>query len=434
MKSRVFSVLSLLFISTVAIAAQFFILKIIGSWSGDSIAVWALFEALVAVVMAVGIWGGDYSVINRFNKNSAPINLLAYVFVLICSGAFVAAVLGLAAVGFSDNFAIHGYRLALLIASAIFCAIACCVSIWVRAAQKFFVAALLERAHIFGATLLCALCIAIGQGTEKLVELIFFASAASFLCAVVYFLVSSRSHWRKMGAGLWSSVQAIGIEKGALQITLTNVAILVYERADQFLILAFLGPAELAVYFVCYKISFAVRFVTKAVNQVFYTYIARANRNNKEENDLIGENFRINAMAAFFFAVCAMLFSERILEFLGSKYENGAFVLGVLCLSLYLSVPNQIIFNLINSRSGGSFYLRNAISTMAIQLFLIVSLITALGVSAVLIARISAVIFGNINAFFFAKRMGISYSIPKSYYLLGIVLVLILVVKNNAIY
>lgn len=431
------NITALLLVTALSILCQFGFLKVLTSSPGEGVAGWAVYEIFLSFISATCLWGGEFSLINRISKDrSKAAGVLSAYQVLLF---FIALFFSLPVLWFMQGI-IESWNAAndffLFYSAALFSASGMCLSLYLRSDRRFFASSLLEKLPVFIFTVL-VLLYWVG-GWEIDVASLVLVSSVPVVIVVLYFILvlAVRGKDIVLREELRSSV----MHKGSAEITATNIVIFVYERIDQILVAMFFGPSMLAVYFVCYKMSFFVRFLSKATNQVFYVYLSKAVSKvsiggvnaelNSTESAYISLNLKINCIVAFLFCLVMVSWSKFLLGIFGGSFAEHYLILDFLCIALFISTVNQVFFNVINAKSGGRYYFKNALIVTSVQVFLMFVLFDVLGFYGVVLARVCAVLVGNLNAQLYLKDMGTSYKVPKYYYAMLLILISVLVFKE----
>lgn len=237
MRRKLFSgIFSILFISGLAILAQFFAIKILTERSVHDVALWAIFEALTAFLMAIGVWGGESSVINRCSGGRDTLSgALAHSFILI----FAALILGLPVIWVISYYAkIGAAQIIVIYIAAIFASLCFVISIHLRATQRFALSSIIERLNIFGFFILILSVTYMGYSFGVDVLIVCSSMLALFLASCLFFI---RVDFDLLGGKLFKLVRQVLTQDKAAHFSLTNFIIFLYERLDQFIILALLA-------------------------------------------------------------------------------------------------------------------------------------------------------------------------------------------------
>ncbi len=415
------SVSGLLLVSGGGVFAQFILIKLLSEQvESNLVYVLASLEICAAMSVCISVVGGEFSFLNFFFKKDSlqeRLNILSgylfltlAVFFLICTPILIFCVFlfwgGWEVLGV---FLLYGMVSVFLLV----------VSLFFRAQSKFFLSGALEKLPVFVLLFFFVVCNFFAFGIDFYnVVLLSSLACLTLVCFLLAFLFFRSSYRGAVGRGEYiaeciNSTLPMFRDRSARKVSATNVLVFLYERGDQVLIGLMLGPVAMAAYYVCYKVSFFVRFFAKMVNRIFYTYISKkVNSSAGCEKEPVGVsrlirfNLDANSLVSFLFSLAVFVFSERILGYLNINDGEYVLVLKVLALSLYLSSLNQVYFNYINASSSGDLYFSNAVQVTLAQFVLFFCLVPFFGVLGVALAKLLSVLWGMVNSFRYMRRIG----------------------------
>lgn len=432
---------SLLLINLAAMALQFLALKMLAEIDVSGVVIWSAFEFLLGMLLAIGFIGGEHHLINQSSAllgNDSRKNLAAtcLLFAAVGMALFVLAWLGMC---IFSGLKLRPYFEAAF--AALLAGLAFINGVYVRAQSRFLVGALLERGPILFSSILIIAYTALWRG-EPIGRLaswcIFFGAVASLVCSLIVVWRDWTFFFER--GSLFADAVGIIKSRRARNFSLTNVVVFAYERLDQAIILWLFGAKALAVYFICFRVSFAGRFLSKAINQVYYVLVAKAFSNNsrgsegKNAHELASIGFKVNSSCAFVLCALGMVFEKQVLGFFFSRQPDTSGILPLLLLSIFLSVKNQAAFSLINARGLSNYYLSNSLIVIGVQAFSIGLMAMPFGVHGVAIARVLAVIVGNVNADRYLASIGESLRSDIWYRVMVSVLCILVIRSMVSIY
>lgn len=277
-----------------------------------------------------------------------------------------------------------------------------------RANKCYLQASLLEKTHWWG--LGCA-AILFGLTSEafsvSVFELFFYVSLAvtAVLTGTVLRVVTS---FELNLQDIFRCIRQVLRGPSTFFLSLNGIVVALYERLDQIILSKMLGAEALAIYFICFKLSFVVRFMTKSINQFFLPLLARTNAQTGQVSavSMINKNIKIGSRLALPVVMLSILCSSLFLEQFGVEDPSATLTAQILVISGFFSIANLVVFGFFGAHQGGDLVLSNGVMSLIGQLVLLVLLIPSLNLFAPAIARIGAVSIGNINAHRYAKKKG----------------------------
>lgn len=425
-------VFSLLLVNSMAMILQLYALRLLARSEVNGVVMWSAYEFLSGALLAVSFIGGEHYLINQTNKleeADARRNLLATAALFFIGGI---AALGAISFGAYALMEIDPKGYTEVAAAALLAGLCFIFGVYLRAHSKFLIGALLERGPaIFASVLIIGFALLVDRNEFGKFTSTLILAAATIALAVAFF--AGREAWSELlpvGAVI-KNIRNIARSSGARHFSATNIIVFVYERLDQAIILWLFGVKALAVYFICFRISFAGRFLSKAINQVYYVLVAKSlfsgsrTGGQKSAIDTASRGFAVNATCSFVLCAIGMIFEDQLLALFFDGGQGSSGLLSLLLLSVFFSVKNQAAFSLINAGGWGRYYLSNALIVVGVQISVITILAIPLGVLGVAVARVLAVVVGNMNAERYLKKINGSLYIGVWYWAMAGVLCLL---------
>ena len=112
-------------------------------------------------------------------------------------------------------------------------------------------------------------------------------------------------------------------------------------RADSFIIVAFLGAEQIAVYEIARKIPESIESMYDAFRKVYFPYISDLFAKNRTDlaSEMLNHSLRLITFAGVLGTLIAFFFGNEIITLLFSgKYQDSALLFGFLMMLLTLNV------------------------------------------------------------------------------------------------
>jgi len=391
-------------ISASAVFIQLLLIAYLARVDTTLVGLLGVVELSIAWLLAVLYFGGEQYYLNVKNKkgvNKLSITGFHFFYSLILA-IFLVTVYFLTDIDISIEYSLLEEMLILSIAIMI---------VWVailvsalRGELKLTLAITLEKSFpVISAIILClySLCAA-GDGEH--INAIYLLVIFSFLILVFTVkLVFFGADTPKSDVHLKFKSY---FSKEGLFFYATALLILVFERVDQLVVLKHFGLNELAGYYACYKLAFAVRFITKTINIAVYPLMSRYANDLGDELALVTSDIKVlNFIIAISLCIPMFLFSELIIEVIfGEKFLVYKSVLELMTIALLISTSNQVDFNYLNSKGLSRYFFSNSVLTVSVQLLTIYFTYEYYGISSLAYARVFSVFAGYFYAYLLMKR------------------------------
>ena len=401
-----------LIVAVAAILIQILTMSFLARYQKELIGVYALIEICSAWLIAFFFFGGEQYFINFKNKSNYRIfNLVKFNILLV----FIGAVILGSILTFFDIYSIllveglNTFPILSLVLCTFFISSIAIIASAFRSDLSIFEAALCEKSFIF------FFCITIVSSILLFPEFMTLKSAVNIALVVsaiifVFWLYRCNTLCREGRESKFNELKKEYFSREGLYFFFTGIFIVIFERIDQAIILSAFGLIELGGYFACYKLAFAVRFVTKSINSAIFPYLSKFNNNNPVEGLLLHlETKNINFAIAAIFCVPLFLFSESILLIIfGSDFIQYSTVLQIIAIALVISASNQVDFNLLNSLGKSKSFFINSVLTVTVQLIVIGLLFESHGIIGLAFARLCSVFIGLIYSQYLLYKEGIA--------------------------
>ncbi len=414
-----------LLVSVTGVLLNFFLLKFLARTAPDVLATWASFDLLIMAALAVCLYGGEQTTILAVHSkkpiadvsSSVTVSLLIYV-LLFAPLAF---------------FYLYEVASLSVFEAIIFC-FACGtivftyhVSFVLRGKGFYIKSAVIERLTVFFAILFLLVAFFLGIDFELASLLLISAVLVLFISLFFIYKAGVIYSVREGWVNSWNFIR----NRNSIFIYSTLIFAFVYDRLDQILLTGFMDKNIVASYFVCYKLAFFVKFISRSFNQIFFSVMAGAAEDRDNAKEALKVNFLVNHNFSFVFALLLIVCSEHLLDFfLIHEFEYGL-VLSVLGLAFFLSSYSQVAFNYVNASGGGKYFLKNGVLVVVIQLIfgLFLFLWAGIGVFSFALAKFFSNGVGAFNAFFALKSQGYRFCPGKIFLIELLILIFIMLMK-----
>lgn len=420
-------------IAASAVTFQLLIISWASRISTDYVAAIGLIELVITWAVTVFFFGGEQYFVNFIHKyhctNYKKIVqfLLGTVFIVMVSVYAFFVVLDSIYFDFLiKNNGVNFVQFHTIATCALFSVFISILVAYFRGCLNITLALLCEKSYVVVFSTILAILFLVSEVNQGIVlenDIIFdvavVACIASFVFWFLYFLKSSSascdvSEKDKPSSRCLSFSDDFVISyvsKEGKFFYLTALVVLIFERIDQVVLIAIFGISELAGYYACYKLSFAVRFITKTINTSIYPYLSDLVCREKQDDffDLYRVSRLVNFTIAFVFTSVLYLFSEQILSLLFAReFVEYKLVLEVMAVALLFSALNQVDFNFLNAQGNSKLFFTNSLVTVCVQLVCIFLLYTSLGLIALVFSRLVASVVGHLFASWNLKEYKVS--------------------------
>jgi O-antigen/teichoic acid export membrane protein len=387
-------------------------------------------ELLIAGLLAVSYFGGEQYYLNFKNKTNVDIlSITGFHFIVSLFIVFIIlSVYILLGMDAASNYSLLE-EILLVIVGLMIVWVAVLVSA-LRSELKLTNAIILEKFFPVMASLAFLIFSLYASDSLKYINPIFvllIVSSSALIFSVVNFL--ALFSWKRSD---FSLVFKNYLSKEGFYFYATALLVLLFERIDQIVVLKQFGLSELAGYYACYKLAFAVRFLTKTINVAIYPLMSKYASNSASELTLLASNIKeLNFIIASSLCLPIFLFSESIiLVVFGEKYVIFNGVLELMTIALLISSSNQVDFNLLNSKGLSRYFFKNSILTVSVQLLAIYFTYEAYGIMSLAYARVLSVFIGFLYAHVLMNRF---ITNNKSHLAIDSVCVLVFIIATSKV-
>jgi O-antigen/teichoic acid export membrane protein len=432
MGSNILTVATMMIISAVAVGCQLVFSQQLSSLNLEALGEWAMLEVALSYSIGFCVFGGEATIVSIVaGRKKISFSEVVFAYITIGLVIFLVAVVVPVYVVFHLAFEVSTFNVLLVLMSLAALTISTIISISLRANQFYLLGSLLERAHWFFIVLYLATFVIFDpRDSIDIYRLLVFASAVVFVLASVTLAAFIFSEPIKFSSYI-KSVFCIIKAKGALSLSASGMLIVLYDRFDQLILRALMGPEALGIYFACYKVAFAVKFMTKSVNQFFLPLIVKNSfsASGRSDSAMLANNLNIGSFLAFPIVVLIVMFSPQVLMFFDIQSSSADLALSLLAISGFWSIGNIVLFGYFSAHGGGRAFLANGFMTWILQVFIIFLLVPIYGIIALALAKVSSSWLGNFNAKRYAPEFGVSVSLLKNF-LIGLSLVVLLYARR----
>ena len=410
-------VVTMMAISALAIIIQLQFTATLAASALHLVSEWAMIEITLTFTLAVSVLGTETTITSvtasRTDDQFGSVFVAYLIITLLILSSIIAPAIFLI-FHFFLEFQIEVIYQVIFSVSAV--TLTSVAAMLLRASRHYIHASLLEKAHWWG---LGATTIIIGISSQTFLlnvfELFFYVT----LIILIYLGVLIFSIFNKYDIEFRESkkiIRQIIQNSSTFLLSLNGIIVALYERLDQVILGTMLGREMLAAYFICFKLSFLVRFMTKSINQFFLPLLVRTRAESSQNNVviMIKQNIRISSALALPVVALAIFYSPLFLQYFGIIQYNALVTAQILTISGFLSISNLVIFGFLGTQQGGKLVLSNGVMSLLVQLFTLVLLLPSLSLVAPAVARITAVVVGNINAQRYAKQKGFHVNLLNS--------------------
>jgi len=224
-----------------------------------------------------------------------------------------------------------------------------------------------------------ASCWAIGSGVSLV-----FVLAILPLCELLYFTLLLRQclHLPRIAAKLSTT---FALFRESLPLGIMSAMIFLYMRFDSIVVYKALGSTALAYYAICFRIVEPVLMVPIAFSTTLLSLLSGpAGRigTGAEHRQVFHTTFETLWPAYAFVtltAIILMLFGRQILSVFGSQYVEGAAILKILAMSLFVRTINVTLTTLINSSGRYRVLAQITASNLLVNIVLVLLLVNRIG-------------------------------------------------------
>ncbi|MCI8416045.1 MAG: oligosaccharide flippase family protein [Lachnospiraceae bacterium] len=263
-------------------------------------------------------------------------------------------------------------------------------------------------------------------------SLIYFVLIIFMLLSIVYFA----KILKEKGGGLDYS-NTFYMQKFfrfSIYIHSSTIVAFIYDKIDQILVNRFLGLSILGGYYLIIKVINVVKMVPFLFNSVYYPYICK-NVSKDNANGLINKLIKRNIVAIVPVSILLLLNSRLcILVLFGEIYLKYDYILLTLLFFLILSIPGQILNNLLFAVGESKTYFYISLFSVIIQVGTLFSLIQRIGLVSIIISKFLSSILIIVLCKIFLDRKGYRIKFNKEYYramLIGIFCMVVAFVQLN---
>ena len=245
-------------------------------------------------------------------------------------------------------------------------------------------------------------------------ELIYFVLIIFMLLSIVYFARILKIRGGKLDQ--WNTFYMQRFFQFSIYIHSSTIVAFVYDKVDQILVNRFLGLSILGGYYLIIKVINVVKMVPFLFNSVYYPYICK-NVNKDNACNLINKLMKRNIVAIVPISILLLLNAKLCIRVLfGELYLKYDYVLLTLLFFLILSIPGQILNNLLFAIGESKTYFYISLFSVIIQVGTLLGLIQRLGLISIIISKYLSSVLIILLCKFFLNRKGYMIIFNNEYY------------------
>lgn len=416
-------------ISIFAVGLQVFVISLVSRISPEHVAVIGIIELVVSWGVALAYFGGEQHFVNFVNKHKdvprkrVVMSVMSLAIILMFVFYFLYFSIGKSILNDFEKLDTLSLQQEYLISAIAFLITLLTIIVsFFRAQLDITIAVLCEKSYvILFSILVIAILVSIKFNSDLSVNSIYIAAVLAAFVSLLfwygYFLFGNKHKVDLLSESVNSNLSHRNIlrryiSREGAYFYLTAIIIIIFERIDQLVLVSTIGLTALGGYYACYKLSFAVRFISKTINTAIFPYLSRfASKDNPNElYELYLINRKTNFIIALVFTFILYTFSESILFFLfDDTFSQYEIVLEIMAVALLFSSLNQVDFNFLNALGKSKVFFQNSILTVSVQVIFIILFYSQLEVTALVLARLFAVIVGYLFASWHLRKYGQNY-------------------------
>lgn len=433
-------------LSTLAIPIQFLVSVVIGRYSPEALGIYASVELILSLIVVFIFIGGEYTFIKFIpifeSKKASIIFYLLSVLLLSVFYIFVTLLFSNGWEYFEERFEKNNLEM-LFNQKTYFLGylyLLWSISIaYLKGINSLKYATISQKVPIIIPLIYFLVSVKLKFNLSVMDHVIvsFYLMIIFGLILSLFFIYKSKSQNKMIVAvkDKYNLYNPKRIFKYSFYLYLSGIIIFSYEKLDQFIIMTNFNIEVLGIYFACYKISLLAKFIPKTMNQsllpTFSKMISTDDKSSIEKYH--NKNIKFNVIFSALISGFVVIFSGNILSLYGIEYSEYSWLLsGLICL-FFLGAPGQVNSNLIGIIGNGKKMMTISGLVVVVQIIVMFSTVSYIGLWAILFARLCAVILNQILTNYELKKI---YKVNRnsiSYYLIGTLLIMLSFINYTSV-